>query len=108
MSAMVDPVNPMAADGKSTVMKVLRQDQQEFFALVDDPANWNLQTRCPEWEVRDVVGHMIDVTEGYLSRWEAARKGEAPGALGLQIMGESLNDHAREFRALTRDEALAR
>ena len=108
MSTLTVPVNPMAAEGKDTVMEVLRRDQKKFFDLVEDPKNWNLQTRCTEWEVRDLVGHMIDVTEGYLKRWEAARKGETPGALGLQVMGEMLDDHAKEFRSLSREDALAR
>src|SRR5438105_9825244 len=108
MSAVMAPVNPMAAEGKQTVMEVLRRDQKKFFDLVENPKNWNVQTRCTEWEVRDLVGHMIDVTEGYLSRWETAKKGESPGALGLQVMGETLNDHALEFRKLSREEALSR
>ncbi|HKF15618.1 MAG TPA: maleylpyruvate isomerase N-terminal domain-containing protein [Candidatus Dormibacteraeota bacterium] len=108
MSALMAPVNPMAAEGKDTVLDILRRDQNKFFDLVEDPKNWNVQTRCTEWEVRDLVGHMIDVTEGYLSRWEVAGKGESAGALGLPIMGETLNDHALEFRKLSRDEALGR
>jgi uncharacterized protein (TIGR03083 family) len=108
MSALMAPVNPMAAEGKDTVLDTLRRDQKKFFDLVEDPKNWNVQTRCTEWEVRDLVGHMIDVTEGYLSRWEVARKGESAGALGLPVMGETLNDHALEFRKLSRDEALGR
>jgi len=108
MSALMAPVNPMAAEGKDTVLDILRRDQNKFFDLVEDPKNWNVQTRCTEWEVRDLVGHMIDVTEGYLSRWEVASKGESAGALGLPIMGETLNDHALEFRKLSRDEALGR
>ena len=102
------PVNPMAAEGKDTVLDILRRDQKKFFDMVEDPRNWNVQTRCTEWEVRDLVGHMIDVTEGYLSRWEVASKGESAGALGLPVMGETLNDHALEFRKLSRDEALGR
>jgi hypothetical protein len=98
MSTVIAPVNPMAAEGKEVVMDVMRRDRKKFFDLVEDPKNWNVQTRCTEWEVRDLVGHMIDVTEGYLDRWEAAKKGEAPGALGLQVMGETLNDHALDFR----------
>jgi uncharacterized protein (TIGR03083 family) len=108
MSALMAPVNPMAAEGKGTVLDVLRRDQTKFFDLVEDPRNWNVQTRCTEWEVRDLVGHMIDVTEGYLSRWEVAKKGENAGALGLQVMGETLNDHALEFRKLSREDSLAR
>ena len=86
MSAVVAPVNPMAAEGKETVLDVLRRDQQRFFDLVEDPKNWNVQTRCTEWEVRDLVGHLIDVTEGYLSRWEVAKKGESADAVGLSIL----------------------
>src|SRR6266566_9217958 len=108
MCALMAPVNPMAAEGKETVLDVLRRDQEKFFDLVEDPANWNVQTRCTEWEVRDIVGHMIDVTEGYLSRWEIAKRGESTDAAGLQVMGERLNDRAKEFRSLLREEALAR
>jgi uncharacterized protein (TIGR03083 family) len=108
MSALLAPVDPMAAEGKETVLDVLRRDRKKFFELVENPANWNVQTRCTEWEVRDLVGHMIDVTEGYLARWEIAKKGENVGTAGLQVMGESLNDHALEFRSLSREAALAR
>src|SRR5205807_328642 len=108
MSAVEAPVNPMAAEAKDTVLRVLRRDQQKFFELVEDPANWNVQTRCTEWEVRDIVGHMIDVTEGYLSRWETAKKGDSADAVGLEVMGEKLNDNAKEFRALSREDAIAR
>jgi uncharacterized protein (TIGR03083 family) len=108
MCALMAPVNPMAAEGKETVLDVLRRDRKKFFDLVEDPANWNVQTRCTEWEVRDLVGHMIDVIEGYLARWEVAKKGESADAAGLQVMGETLNDHALEFRSLPRKEALAR
>src|SRR2546430_9824205 len=108
MSAVLAPVNPMAPEGKQTVLDVLRADQKKFFDLVEDPQNWNVQTRCTEWEVRDLVGHLIDVTEGYLARWEVARRGEGVGALGLQVMGETLNDKAKEFRSLSRDDPLAR
>jgi uncharacterized protein (TIGR03083 family) len=108
MSAVITAVNPMAAEAKQTVLDVLKRDQKKFFGLVEDPANWNLQTRCTEWEVRDLVGHMIDVTEGYLSRWEIAKQGGEAGALGTAAMGKGLLDHSLEFRKLSRDEALAR
>jgi uncharacterized protein (TIGR03083 family) len=75
---------------------------------VDDPKNWNLQTRCTEWQVRDLVGHMIDVTEGYLSRWEKARKGEPANTANLLVMADSLNKGAKSFRDLPREEAIAR
>ena len=101
-------VNSMDYSGKDTVLDVIRKESTDFFRLVDDPKNWNLQTRCTEWQVRDMVGHMIDVTEGYLARWEKARKGEAADTVGVLVMADSLNKHAQAFRSLPREEAIAR
>src|SRR5919199_2396825 len=108
MSAVMAPVNPMSAEGKDTVLETLRRDRKKFLELVEDPKNWNVQTRCTGWEVRDLAGHMIDVIEGYFARWELAKKGENATAAGLQVMGETLNDHALEFRRLSREEVLSR
>jgi len=98
----------MDYSGKDTVLDVVRKESADFFKLLDDPKNWNVQTRCTEWEARDLVGHMIDVTEGYLTRWEKARKKEPIDTAGLLVMGESLNEHAQAFRSLPRHEAISR
>ncbi len=102
------PINPMDYSGKDTVLDVVRTERARFYNIIDDPDNWNVQTRCSEWEVRDIVGHMIDVTEGYLSRWDIAHKGEAADALGWQVMSERLNENAQAFRSLSREEAISR
>ena len=102
------PVNSMDYSGKDTVLDVIRKESRDFFELVDNPKNWYVQTRCTEWEVRDIVGHMIDVTEGYLTRWEKARKKEPLDTAGLLVMGESLNEHAQAFRNLPRQDAIDR
>ena len=102
------PVNSMDYSGKDTVLDVVRTDATDFFHIVDDPQNWNVQTRCTEWEVRDMVGHMIDVTEGYLSRWDSARKNEPRETVPLTQMSHDLNEHAQAFRSLPREEAISR
>jgi uncharacterized protein (TIGR03083 family) len=107
-TAVIAPVNPFAAEAKETVMSVMRRDRANFTRLVEDPKNWNVMTRCTGWETRDLVGHMIDVMEGYFKNWDAAKKGETPTPLGLAVMGETLNDHALDLRKLPREEALAR
>src|SRR5215510_15388410 len=104
----MSPVNSMDYSGKDTVLDVVRQEAADFFLIVDDPKNWNVQTRCTEWEVRDMVGHMIDVTEGYLSRWDSARKGESRDTAGLLVMADSLNKNAQSHRSLSREEAIQR
>jgi|SRR5579863_4492066 len=102
------PVNPMDYNGKDTVLDVVRTERAKFYDIIDDPENWYVQTRCSEWEVRDIVGHMIDVTEGYLTRWEMAHKGEPADGVGLVVMSERLNENAQAFRSLSRDEAISR
>ncbi len=77
-------VNSMDYSGKDTVLDVIRTESARFFKIVDDPKNWNVQTRCTDWEVRDMVGHMLDVTEGYLTRWEKARQGVLGDEASLQ------------------------
>ena len=54
-------VNPMDYSGKDTVIDVVRTERAKFYDIVDNPDNWNVQTRCSEWEVRDMVGHMIEI-----------------------------------------------
>src|SRR5437588_2327669 len=107
-TATIAPVNPMSAEGKDTVLHVMRRDRENFTRMVSDPKNWNVDTRCTGWQTRDLVGHMIDVMEGYFKNWEAAKAGKDGTALGLPVMGETLNDHALEFRKLSREEALER
>ncbi len=101
-------VNSMDYSGKDTVLDVVQREATDFFNLVEDPRNWNVQTRCTEWEVRDLVGHMIDVTEGYLMRWDKARKKEGVDSVGLLVMSHDLNTHAQSFRSLPRKEAIDR
>src|SRR5512146_248469 len=101
-------VNSMDYSGKEAVLDVIRRESADFFSLVDDPKNWNVQTRCTEWEVRDLVGHMIDVTEGYLTRWDKAKNKEDATSVGLLVMAHDLNEKAQSFRSLPREEAISR
>lgn len=102
-------VNPMVFSSKDTVLDVVRTERSRFFDVVNNPANWLVDTRCEGWQVRDLVGHMIDVTEGYLGRWDLATAGKpAPDALGWVVMASKLNEGALAFRRLSRDEAIAR
>ncbi|RPI23341.1 MAG: hypothetical protein EHM70_22640 [Chloroflexota bacterium] len=101
-------VNSMDYSGKNTVLDVIRKERERFYEIIDDPKNWNVQTRCTEWEVRDMVGHMIDVTEGYLKRWDKARKGEPIDTAGLLVMSDQLNQKAQSFRTEDREAAIRR
>lgn len=101
-------INPMAYSSKDEVLDVIRTERARFYKIIDDPANWKVDTRCEGWQVRDMVGHMIDVTEGYLNRWDMAHKGEQPDVVGLVVMGDDLNKGALALRSLSREEAISR
>src|SRR5438445_12691515 len=95
-------------DGKEFLLNLDRAERAEFYKLRDE-APWEGKTASGHWQVRDVCGHRIDVTEGYLDRFALARAGkEAPAALGLPIMAQKLDDGAQRFRSLSKADAIAR
>jgi uncharacterized protein (TIGR03083 family) len=101
-------INSMDYSAKDLILDVVRTERARFFDIVDEPKNWEVDTRCAGWQVRDLVGHMTDVTEGYLKRWDVARKGESADALGLLVMADELNKNALALRKLPREEAISR
>jgi uncharacterized protein (TIGR03083 family) len=101
-------VNTMDYSAKPLMLDVIRTERSRFYNLIDDPKNWEVQTRCEEWQTRDIAGHMIDVTEGYLDRWKLAQEGKPVDTRGLLVMAEGLDDKAKTFRAYPREQVIAR
>jgi uncharacterized protein (TIGR03083 family) len=102
-------VNPMDYSAKDLVLDVVRTERGKFYQIIDVPENWESPTRSGHWQVRDLVGHMIDVTEGYLTRWDMARRGDTTATgLGLLVMAQELDRVALTFRTLPREEAISR
>ena len=113
MSVEVRParINTMVPEGKDHLLRVVRKERQTFYDLIDstDDETWKTPTACTEWEIRDQVGHLIDVTEGYLERFALATAGKPfPSALGVTGMARMLDDAAKRFRSTPRTEAIAR
>ena len=101
-------VNVFEHSGKEFLLNLDRSERAEFYKLLDE-APWEGPTASGHWQVRDLCGHMIDVTEGYLERFAMARAGqEAPAALGLPIMASMLDEAAQSFRSLSKEQAIAR
>jgi uncharacterized protein (TIGR03083 family) len=101
-------VNVMDYAGKEYLLNLDRAERAEFYKLLDE-APWEGRTASGHWQVRDLCGHMIDVTESYLERFAAARAGrEVPDALGLRVMAQKLDEGAQRFRTLSKDEAITR
>jgi uncharacterized protein (TIGR03083 family) len=108
MATETTRVNVLAYSGKQFLLDLDRKERAEFYKLLDE-APWEGPTASGHWQVRDLCGHMIDVTEGYLERWDMARSGvEAPAPLGLPIMASKLDEGATRFRELSKDQAIAR
>jgi uncharacterized protein (TIGR03083 family) len=101
-------VNVMEYSGKQFLLDLDRKERAEFYKLLDE-APWEGPTASGHWQVRDLCGHLIDVTEAYLERFALARAGkEFPEPLGLPIMASKLDEGATRFRALSKDEAITR
>ena len=106
--ALPERVNVGEYAGKQFLLDLDRTERAEFYKLLDE-APWEGKTASGHWQVRDLCGHMIDVTEAYLERWAMARAGqEAPAPLGLKIMAQKLDEGATRFRELSKEQAIAR
>jgi Mycothiol maleylpyruvate isomerase N-terminal domain len=101
-------INPMDYSAKNVILDVIRTERAKFYHIIDDPGNWEKPTRSGHWQVRDLVGHMIDVTEGYLTRWDMARRQEDVKPLGLLVMAQELDRVALTYRNIPRPEAIDR
>ncbi len=96
-------------EGKDTILRVVRAEADRMFALAEPPAAWEAPTACTGWTTRDVVGHLIDTTEGYFAAFDAARGlGESDAAYGLPGMKARVDERATAFRALSQQEMMGR
>jgi hypothetical protein len=57
--------NAMTYEGKDTILRVVRREAEQFYDLVDSDTAWEAPTGAGHWQVRDVVGHLVDTTEAY-------------------------------------------
>ena len=96
-------------EGKDTILRVVRQEAEQLFAMVASPEVWERDTACLRWSTRDVVGHIVDTTEGYFAAFDAARGGrEADVPFGLPAMSQLAGDRAIAFRNASQSEMLER
>ena len=105
-----DPTwNFMDPASKARVLEVVRREMDEMLRLVGEPARWEAPTACTEWQVRDVIGHLVDTTEGYLPAFDIARTGgTAPEPRGVRGMAAMVDEGAKVFRKVPREELLSR
>jgi uncharacterized protein (TIGR03083 family) len=96
-------------EAKDNLLRVVRREADRFFELAAEPQAWEATTASSPWQVRDLVGHIIDVTESYFVGFDAARSGARPAdPLGVRDMGRLLDEGARALRTLSHEQALER
>jgi uncharacterized protein (TIGR03083 family) len=105
-----DPTwNFMDVASKDRLLGVVQREMDDTFALVSNPERWMAPTACEHWEVRDIIGHLVDTTEGYLPMFPVGRAGDAgPEPLGLRVMAERVDEAARSLRKVGREELIDR
>ena len=93
---------------KDRMLAVARHEYDELFDLVSEPDAWQRPTACAGWQVGDMVGHLVDATEGFLAGLDAARDGREIAPVGFDQMAAEYDRTARAFRDVPRTELLAR
>jgi len=94
---------------KDNLLRVVTDEAEAFFALAEAPENWEMPTAAGHWQVRDLVGHLIDTTEGYIRRFEGTRAGQqVDGIAPLNEMALNADKYALEFRGQSQEVLIAR
>jgi uncharacterized protein (TIGR03083 family) len=93
---------------KDNMLRTIREQSDQLVALASAPDAWEDPTASGEWQVRDVVGHIVDTTDGYLHALETVRSGgTAPAPLGLAAMHAEVDRRARAHRVTPQSELMA-
>ena len=102
--------NFMDPASRENIDRVWRRESDQMLALAADPEVWEAPTGAGHWQVRDVIGHLVDTTEAYFTSFDAARgNGTAPEPLGLPKMATYVDEGARALgRAVPQAELLER
>jgi len=91
------------------MLGTITRQSDEFLRLVSRPERWEAPTASGHWQVRDIVGHLVDTTEGYFASFDAAEgRGTAADPLGLTSMNEFVDQGALAFRGTPQTDLVAR
>jgi uncharacterized protein (TIGR03083 family) len=100
--------NAMTYEGKDTILRVVREEAERMFDMAEAPGAWEAPTACSDWQVRDIIGHLVDTTEGYFKSFETAQAGGSAEVHGLPVMHELAGDGGRAFRGVPQAEMMGR
>ena len=101
--------NFMDYDSKDNLLRTVREEAGTMLALASEPGAWESPTGAGHWQVRDVIGHLVDTTEGYFKSFDAARgTGTMPDPLGVRGMDQHVDAGAQQFRGTPQGELIDR
>ena len=100
--------NALTYEGKDTILRVVREEAERMFAMAEAPGAWEAPTAAGDWQVRDIIGHVVDTTEGYFKSFETARAGSSADVHGLPVMHELAGAGGRSFRVCHQSEMMSR
>jgi uncharacterized protein (TIGR03083 family) len=101
--------NAMSYEAKDTILRVVRREAEQFFDLVDSDQAWEAPTGAGHWQVRDIVGHVVDTTEAYFVAFDAARSHrDVDPPYGLPGMAARVDERARSLRGEPRPALMER
>jgi len=96
-------------EAKENMLRVIRREAAGLFAMAEQPGRWEAPTACTDWQVRDIIGHVVDTTEGYFRGFDAARSnGSAHEVVGLQVMQDRAGQGGIAFRSFSQQEMMQR
>jgi uncharacterized protein (TIGR03083 family) len=101
--------NAMTYEGKDAILRVVRDEAEQFLGMVDSDEVWEAPTGAGSWQVRDVVAHIVDTTEAYFLAFDAARGGaDVESGYGLPGMAARVDQRATALRGVPRAELVDR
>jgi uncharacterized protein (TIGR03083 family) len=96
-------------EAKENMLRVIRKEAEGLFALAEQPGVWEAPTACTDWQVRDIIGHVVDTTEGYLKGFDAVRSnGTSHDVVGLEVMQDQAGQGGIAFRSFSQQEMMQR
>lgn len=99
----------MDPSSRSNLVAAWQREAEGMLALGADPERWHAPTGAGHWQVRDVIGHLVDTTEAYFVSFDAVRgRGEAPAPLGVRDMAGYVDEGAQSMRSVPQGELLDR
>ena len=101
--------NFMDYASKDNLLRTVREQSDQMLALASDADVWEEPTAAGHWQVRDIIGHLVDTTEGYFAGWIAAAEATArSGRAGGAGDGQARRRGCDRVRSVPQDELLAR